>query len=98
MLQSITEHYRVLQSFKSISWYYKDKSGASTRTYFWACFLIQSKKYFKKKKKETLKQHKLPFSGREYIDDKDSDILHPWYGTAIKIEFVYVFLLPPILG
>ena len=51
-----------------------------------------------KTKKETLKQHKLPFSGREYIYDKDSDILHLRYGTAIKIEFVYVFLLPPILG
>ena len=50
-----------------------------------------------KKKKKRLKQHKLPFSAREYIYDKDSDILHPGYGTAIKIEFVLVFLLPLIL-
>ena len=94
VLQSITEYYKVLHS---ITKYYKHKSSASTRTNFWACFLIQSKKYFMKKKKETPKQHKLPFSAREYICDKDSDILHPGYGTAIKIEFVLVFLLPLIL-
>ena len=78
VLQSITEDCRVfITEYNSITKYYKDKSSASTRPNFWACFLIQSKKYLNKKKKETLKQHKLPFSGREYINDKDSDLLHP---------------------